>query len=259
MPGSLTLSPAVRGPHGTAVLDDFNRADGAIGNGWVNRDGGPGGEFPISGKVIVAPGEMYLTTAPMSAPCEAFITILTLPSVSDTEFGLLQVADATAGYDIRIVPNLSRVNLQRFDSGFVFSFVGTAPDTYSPGDRYTIGLDGATLTVYKDRGAGWFVLGSAVDPNPPLVGPFEFYIYSDAAGTASFDNAGGGPLLLASRTTASLTLGGRTFGSFVEAICSPTTICGTVICGGTALDGRSPVSGTLTGRTPGALTLTPNP
>lgn len=94
-----TAVPATGFPT-TGVLDNFNRANGPIGNSWL----GDAANYAVaSGRLAVGSGEdIYWSGASYAANQEAFVTLLSIDS-SGTEIGLILKAQSSSGYGAGLI------------------------------------------------------------------------------------------------------------------------------------------------------------
>jgi len=169
----------------TDVLDDFNRADGALGDNW--------GTLYTHTKPVISGNQMYASASPRSAywnpselgpDCEAYMTNVT-PSTAYLFIRLQQFVNPT-GYMLWVMSEAGQIH--RIANGTKTQLGAEFAMTYDAGDRVGIECIGDDIQAYEDDGGGWEELATRNDETYPDAG--EIGVLLAAAGY--WDNFGGG-------------------------------------------------------------------
>ncbi len=150
-----TATPAPAGPFpSTTVLDNFNRANGAIGANWA----GATDAYSISANQLSvnSDGDIYWQATRFGADQEAFITLNTL-NQSASEVDLLLKAQSSSSWGAGVLeawysPTNQDVTIVTFDVSQGWLQHGTAiPVTIANGDQFGVrALSNGTVEVYKN-------------------------------------------------------------------------------------------------------------
>jgi PKD repeat protein len=183
----------------TVVLDNFNRANGAIGGNWIDQTA----RFTISANVLVpAVGESYIEWNPASfgANQEAFVTLSTVAAASQ-EHNLMLKTQGTTWSTGHIEVSYSRANnnvsIFTFTPPSAWTLMGTFNGvTFAAGDQFGArALSDGTVRVYKN---GALIGTSSVATYAGQGGRIGLSV-SDAS-SSRFDDFGGGNVSLAPNT-----------------------------------------------------------
>ena len=189
------VSPMVGFP-GFGILDEFNRADGALGSNWSVEEG----------TVAIATNKVTASTTESAAlwfqtftNCEAYMTLST--TAVDETVTLFLRATTDQGYAVTFTSGAveQTINIYaRHDGWTDTTLVGT--DTIAIanagdkiGARVSDTTSGSTITVFYDSGNGWQEIFSEIDTNYAS-GKVGFGINENAAGVpvTTLDDFGGG-------------------------------------------------------------------
>jgi hypothetical protein len=199
-------APEVTFPQ-TAVLDDFNRADGAsLGANWLhtyaagqaaNFDGG------ISSNQAYNPDSgtahpLYYTVAQYGPDCEAYVTMPVLPAAGSGMIVGARISGVGgagySGYAAGIVIGAAgndAFEINRIDTGV--STLLRATYIADAANSSAIGLEirGSTITMfYKVSGGSWLQIMSVTDSTYASAGYLLLILPND--GSARYDDFGGG-------------------------------------------------------------------
>ena len=187
------------GPYGTALLDDFTRANaGTLGANWTADAFGFGlGSFSIvSNQASSGSGfhSNWWSAASFGADQEAYFTFVsaTLAGGFVRLFTRLVGPGTTAtadGYELTLDATTGAVN--RVDDG-VDTQLGNALTTLTAGHKYAIACTGSTIEYWRDSGAGWVLLLSRTDAT--YAGGGSIGIYAQNVTAFVIDDFGGGTI-----------------------------------------------------------------
>jgi hypothetical protein len=176
-----------------AVLDSFNRANGAIGPNWGQIFGGFV-DFAISGSEAVDPSASnfawdYWAALQFGPDSEAYATITTL-STDATRICARMTNPTTSqrsGYCVQAAGNTW--SIRRIDNGTATQLGAAATQTVSAGSRFGITVVGTTITAWysSTATAGWTQVLTVTDSMYQGAG----YIALEARGS-HLDDFGGG-------------------------------------------------------------------
>lgn len=228
-------------PLTTTLIDDFNRANGAIGAAYTALGGG----FNVSSNQIVGTGSTvnYVFRNNITSPsdCESRITVATLPGGSQGASLMLRFNGGVInGYMLTVY------NTGTSYSWYIYRVTGGAPSligdavtgqTLAAGDQIGFQAVGSTLTAYRYTAGAWTEIISRTDATYTAGASYGFY--TDGT-TARLDDFYGG----------AATIGGVqsvTFGAMTQ------SATGTVASGG--INGQQAVTfGTMTQVATGTVT-----
>lgn len=188
----------------TPILDDFNRADGLMGENWAI--------YPtdyylkidtnqvVSGRGPTLGGEMYYTHA-FGPDAEAYITCVSIadgyssfviigndPNSGIGGYAVYYTRDDTGGDTIALYDAYASYL-------GISSTLGTVTVDYSPGDAIGVRAVGMTVKAYyKPAGGSWTEIISA-DVSASDYTRGNGYAVIDVTWTGALDDFGGGPLL----------------------------------------------------------------
>jgi hypothetical protein len=180
----------------TPILDDFNRADGALGASWTAVLGG----FTIvdnHAEASVSSVDLW-TASQFGADQEAYFTVTSKPTINDTSsLGVVLRFDAvnTNGYLVTMVPELGDDHIVVWRvTGGVATPLDTILQEYQAGDKIWVKVVGDEISVYLDQGSGYNLLGTFTDSTYNQAGYIGIYAAGAAAGGA-LDDFGGGEIV----------------------------------------------------------------
>lgn len=177
------------------ILDNFNRADGALGANWGGKlfSGDSGGCTVVSNQASCTASQSdYWSASTFGPDCEVYAT---LPSTAGPFGGIFARAinpgtGTFCAYEVYIYQPGSVLQVYRIDNGTYNQLGADIAQTISNGDSAGIEIIGSTITVYYKVGAGaWASVGSRTDATYSGAG----YIGIEGdGGTFPFENFGGG-------------------------------------------------------------------
>lgn len=161
-----------------AVIDDFNRADGALGPNWTTITGTPVVDTNLAANTDgVDPGSADWNVTQFGPDCEVYATFATRQD--DTGVNVLaarldSLIAPTVGYILEVyrqdVPG-DTVNLSSFSTPDIL----VIPITLQDGDAFGMELIGNTINVYQKPVAGvWMLIGTIVDMETAAAGYVGF-------------------------------------------------------------------------------------
>ena len=199
----------------TAVLDNFNRADGSPPSGWSQP------LYTGDGNITINTNQLALSTgtaangwldgATYGPDCEVYCTIPTLPSDGNPTDLFARVADpGTAtpdGYQLRQWQDASQdyFEVRRIDNGVGTTLGATINQTFAAGDSFGMSIVGSTIEVwYKPSAGAWTSLGTRTDGTYGSAGYLGIQIWF---GTVRVDDFGGGTIAAAGTRRDAMLLG----------------------------------------------------
>jgi len=200
VPPTATAMPAADACLATALRDDFNRADGSLGNNWAGltdqnffKLAGNLVDVQLGGAVIWKPTTFGVNQA-------AFVTLSMLDPISPSQGVLLKVQEGTipnAGAIAVVYDNLAkavRVSTLRLNAP-AWAAYPNVPATLANGDKLTgcVQADG-TVHIYQNATLLTTVTLSAADQNFFNAKGGKIGLWTIAALNAGFDDFGGGAL-----------------------------------------------------------------
>jgi hypothetical protein len=189
----------------TGVLDDFNRADGAVGSNWTaDPNGSSWPTFNVSSNTLAGTGAdswMTWNVADYGPDCEAYATVTTAPGAGKTfelDIGVLNSGSASIdGYAVDWKIDTNSFRIFRMDNG-VYTQLSIFTSAIDVNDKAGFERDGSTLTVYKYVHGMWALAGASTsDATYSSAGKLQIAI-SDTVGR--LDDFGGGTTVVASVT-----------------------------------------------------------
>lgn len=176
----------------TSVLDNFNRADGALGANWSAAGAVPaytGGAAVVSNQCSntgVADDSRIWAASVFGPNSEAYFTFESNGGYKGVILRLVNANTTSASGYMVLFDN----NFYRIDNN-----VATSIGTYSGAAAWNTGVKlgasivGSTLTAYQDTGGGFAALtGTVTDATYSAAGGIGFYLTT----TSPLDDFGGG-------------------------------------------------------------------
>jgi glucose/arabinose dehydrogenase len=184
-------TPPVSFPN-TPVLDNFNRANGAIGGSWVGSTGG----LVISSNQLKQTGgdaSPVWNGAVFGADQEAYIRLTTLTSSSPEHDLLLKIQGQTwdTGHiEVRYDATQSVVMVSTYTPGIGWLTRGTTGLTFSPGDVFGArARSNGSVEVFRN---GFLVFTTSVSGWPYVANGGRIGLSLSGAVLSSLDDFGGG-------------------------------------------------------------------
>lgn len=185
------------------ILDNFNRADGAIGSNWSLGHSYAGINFmTISSNQARPQGSDYIiiywNPATYGPNIEAYVTLPVQTTISNDGPGLyarlVQVGTGTLdGYELSFENSGHSWNIYRVDNGVNTKLGATVDPSTSNGDKGGLEIIGSTIKGYKYSGGSWTEVISRTDTTYSAAGYFGLYGGSDDA-NYRLDDFGGATL-----------------------------------------------------------------
>ena len=180
-------------PLTTTLIDDFNRANGAIGAAYTALGGG----FNVASNQIVGTGTgvnyVYRNNITSPADCESRITVATLPTNNQGASLMLRFSGATVnGYMLTVYNNGANYTWYIYRViGGTPSLIGTSVtgQTMAAGDQIGFQAVGSTLIGYRYTGGVWTEIINRTDSTYATGAYYGFY--TDGT-TARLDDFYGG-------------------------------------------------------------------
>lgn len=196
------------GPYGTALLDNFNRANESpmVGNWTYPIFSGEDALFLVSNAVTRQPsfvGNAYWNAATFGADCEVWCTWPTVPGTDGelvTIFARLTGINAsTSGYGFRLIKlgGTDTCRLRRWDPGSATTLADFSYEI-SSGDSMALACIGNRIEAWgMASGGSWTLIGTATDSTYSQAG-YIGWEHALGAGVAIGDDFGGGTITQAS-------------------------------------------------------------
>lgn len=191
----------------TSVLDDFNRANGAIGSNWVAGFGDPLPAVNTNSARGAAAGWYGAVWAPSGTPasfgpdCEAYYTIAVANLASAQPAGVLaRVSTPTSGtfsgYMARVHSSTGEPELVRFDAGTPTTLDTAIGVTPVAGDKIGLSCIGSTISIWYAPAGVWpgAATKTVTDATYGSAGAICVSINQTGANSNGFDDFGGGTL-----------------------------------------------------------------
>lgn len=191
----------------TAVLDDFNRADGDLGANWQEfmRSGN---DFVIASNQAKPDGDEYngelYNVAQYGPACEVYATLATLQSAGGIVVLYARLKDVVAddwnfdGYALQAYwfewegTDYFRFYVLRIDDSVATTLGATVTYTdHANGDKAGLRCVGAALEAWRDDGGGWALIAQRSDSTYGAAGYVGLYMDKDAS---RVDDFGGGTI-----------------------------------------------------------------
>lgn len=196
----------------TAVLDDFNRADGALGANW------PSSVIEFNTKCVIVSNAAKAAdasrndarwTASFGPDSEAYGTVSIVPANTLGQYLYVRIANPNSAtmncYAIKFTrfdgaPD-TRVAYQRFDSGVATTLGANETGFPSPvaGQKYFLDATGSTITGHLFDSGAWTDISSRSDATYSAAGYIGMGFQSNSAG--QMDDFGGGTVVVVSGNT----------------------------------------------------------
>lgn len=175
----------------TSVLDDFNRADGAIGSAWTGSL--YSGEAAPAVDANTAYGDGGWRSAYWNA--RTFGPDTEVRCV--TSGGRLSLAlrgtspgASFSGYEVHVNRTANTVIISSASGGSWTTLGSSISVTFTTGDGVGVEMIGSTINVYRYTGGSWSSIGSRTDSTNTGAG----YIGIELDNAARLDDFGGGTL-----------------------------------------------------------------
>lgn len=189
-------------PYGTPLLDNFNRANGALGANWTSPLMSGFGDFEVISSQFGSTGEFkssgWVTSFPESQ--DVFATISVMPAVAYIRLmGRSQNLNSGAenNYNI-IVTNSGQAWFEKFvaAAGSTILAIGGGAAVYQAGDGISLTMKGSgptTLEAWRYRTGAWSMLETTTDSSVTDGG----VIGAQSGGESSvrLDDFGGGDIM----------------------------------------------------------------
>ena len=186
------------GPNGTALLDDFNRANSSsLGGNWTADPFGFGlSSLQIASNQCVPASDTYGANSwgagSFTADMEAYMTVATNPSNNVRLLCRLSNVGTSSVCGYSLIVASAGVDLYRIDNQSL-TFLLNVAGVPSAGDKWAISCVGSTISAYRDHGSGWGFLFSQNDATYPTGS--RIGLYSQANSALALDDFGGGSIV----------------------------------------------------------------
>lgn len=198
----------------TPVLDNFNRADGALGPNWNGPSFGDGNNLTISSNAVtssnVSFSAMCWVAASVGTDFEVYMDLPVLPLPTGTSRVIVSnSATASTGLlGYYLVANPTTPSFQLSDAADGSNIGAAIAQAISAGDSFGFNRISGTITIwYRPSAGSWTALGTRNDSR--YNGPF-FIGIEMSDNTQRGDNFGGGTYVAMRKT---LTPNGTRIGS----------------------------------------------
>jgi hypothetical protein len=188
----------------TPVLDNFNRADGAIGSNWSN-DPVAGGATPavIASNQLQAPSggyaEMWWNAASFTGNIEVFATVAAKATTASAGvyISVGQYPSSTAStwdsYELAFLGDTNMWRIQRKTNDAATTIAGPTAGTLNAGDKFGLAVNNGVLTGYRYDGTSWSAVISATDATHTFEnGAYLSFATFDTGSVNRLDDFGGG-------------------------------------------------------------------
>lgn len=183
------------------ILDDFTRANGALGANWttpITAQSGYTGTSEISGNACRRQAGTTNSAATWNVStfgpdCEVYATVAADPTTFPYLF--LRSTSSSSNLTSYLIAVISGTGLLIVKSvaGTQTNLGSTFTQTVSTGDSFGMSAVGSTLTAYYKASAGsWTSLGSVTDSS--IAGAGYIGLQNSQNANSSHDNFGGGTL-----------------------------------------------------------------
>lgn len=188
----------------TSVLDNFDRANGAVGASWSKIWSGDNDLYVASNQVanngtVNAWSNGGWNAATVGPDCECYLTIATVPTNVFNLYIRMDVLNTAGGPDgYRLSYNGDGTfYIDRMDSGTATHLGTVISRSLSNGDAVGIEMVGSTFTFYyKASGGSWTSVTTRTDATHSAAGYIGLEVQST---TIRGDNFGGGTIAAATR------------------------------------------------------------
>lgn len=188
-----------QGPSDTALLDAFNRADGALGSNWASPQITGFSAFTISSNVIGGSGfNSSGWTSVFGANQEVFATISVMPTAA--YFRLLgRVTNPNSGNEnafCLFVGNDGIAYFEKYVAGVnsTISIIASGSPVFQVDDAAALVMRDTTLEAWRYRSGAWALIDSITDTS--VSGGGAIGLMTGAESVARFDDFGGGSIRL---------------------------------------------------------------
>jgi hypothetical protein len=188
----------------TAVLDNFDRANGGLGANWSGPVINGNGRMAIISNQVqpgAAGADDYYNVATY-AECEVYCDMPALPAANKIAWIMARivspnVANATDGYEIDYTYKTTTDTIQvyRIDNSSWTQLGATISQDFSAGDSLGMEIAGGTITPYRKTGGSWAALSARSDATYSAAGYIAFG--GDDVTSMRLDNFGGGTIVAA--------------------------------------------------------------
>ena len=189
----------------TGVLDNFNRADGALGANWTNPVYGSGvGAWTIisnqAGIATLAERWSGWNVAGYGNESEVYVTLSTLPTtVTDNNVNVMSgsaFASASTGYLVAaiVVSSAWVTQLYRVDSGLSFVQLGADISTaWASGNILGMERTGTDINAYRNTGS-WALVGTRSSATYTVTGYLSMDTFPASGSGVRVDDFSGGTI-----------------------------------------------------------------
>ena len=189
------------GPYGTAVLDNFDRADSAtLGSSWTADPAGFGlASFDIVSNRASGVGfESNWWNTQYASDQEAYYTIGTAPDNEGRILARIVAPGTTAGCDgYMLAIGGGTMSLNTFTNGVGAGVLNSQAYTATAGHKIALACVGSQIEAWKDTGSGWALAFSATNATYGAAGYIGIYSQNNTAFT--LDDFGGGAISTAEK------------------------------------------------------------
>jgi hypothetical protein len=184
----------------TQILDNFNRADGAVGSNWSSPIWTGDGSFTVISNTFGATSgtniSMYWNATSFSADQEAYVTVTTPPAndaanVVSVYCRLANQNTSAPSYyaaTLRKLSGTDTVTIERVVSGTIVAIGSAITTEFAAGDGLGITCVGSVIASWKRSGGNWILLDARNDGTITAGG----YIGIESRQVARLDDFGGG-------------------------------------------------------------------
>lgn len=197
---------------GSALLDDFNRADGGLGSGWVSPAVGDAGTARIVASEYQ--GSASAQTSALwngfsAADEEVFYKLAALSAAGDHVKLYVRADVATAGatsnYQLRVTQSTGTWEVRKTVAGTA-STVATFTRAMAAGDSLGFRAVGTTLEAwYKSAAGSWTLVGTTTDSSVTAAGYIGIGMGFGITIEPHVDDFGGGTVSIGSASTYTVT------------------------------------------------------
>lgn len=193
----------------TPILDDFNRADGALGSNWVSPVGGAAAMAVVSNAAQTPAffsGDAVWSASVFAQESEAFVAMSFFIEFNRVYVRVGDTNPSTNGYSVFV--DTSNLILERFNNGIYTQLGSTLSISLIPGNMFGIRAIGTQLSAYVNRGY-WGMVKTATDSTYLRGGYIGMRCDNLSNGGASLDDFGGGNVEFVQETFRPVRMRGR--------------------------------------------------
>lgn len=187
-------------PATTPVLDNFNRANGALGANWLRGYANQLGVFAVNGNRMIVSTQVsqytqnYWAASQFGPDCEVYFDLVTISATGRIAVTLRHTNPDTTnqqtGYTASWRKSDNTCTIKYVLAGVSYD-IQVFPCVFNSGDQLAFQVLGPVLTAWRRPGGGvWAPVGSVVDTRYNTAGVILIYAYGDAG--MVLDNFGGG-------------------------------------------------------------------